>query len=393
MTSKESLTIIGAGILGMAIAVEFARHGYQVTVLEKESRVAYHQTGRNSGVIHAGPYYKPGSLKAKLCASGSRSLIEFASRTGVPFSQTGKLIVATSDSSKSRVNEIFERATANGVDVALVGRSEIQEIEPNCPSYFGLHVRATGIIDYTDVTEALYQELQELGGEVVFGSEVLEIFEAQSTVTARYTGGQVQSSKLINAAGLQSDRIAKLAGLAPKVTIYPFRGEYFDISPNKSHLVRGLIYPAPDPELPFLGVHITKTLSGQLHAGPNAILGLSREGYKRGSFNFRDALEIGGHPGFLKFLLANRKYAAEEMLRIASKERFAAEISKLVTGITSEDLTPAPTGIRAQAMTREGKLVDDFVIQRSGRQVHVLNAPSPAATASLAIAQHIRQTL
>lgn len=393
LTSKETLTVIGAGILGMAIALEFSRHGYQVTVLEKESRVACHQTGRNSGVIHAGPYYKPGSLKARLCASGSRSLIEFASRKGVPFRQTGKLIVATSESSKSRVNEIFARATANGVDVALVGKKEIRELEPNCPSDFGLHVRATGIIDYNDVTLALHQELKELGGEVVFGAEVQDIFESKLTVTASHAGGHVESSLLISAAGLQSDRIAKLAGLDPEVTIYPFRGEYFDISPDKSHLVRGLIYPAPDPELPFLGVHVTKTLSGQLHAGPNAILGLSREGYKRGSFSFRDAREIVFHAGFLKFLIENRRYAAQEMLRLASKEIFAAEISKLVSGITAQDLTPAPTGIRAQAMTRQGKLVDDFVIQRKGRQVHVLNAPSPAATASLAIAQHIRQNL
>lgn len=393
MPNKKSLTVIGAGIVGMAVAVEFAKQGLSVTVLEKEAGLALHQTGRNSGVIHAGPYYKPNSLKARLCAEGNKSMIEFASRRGLSFLQTGKLIVATSEASKARVDEIYARARSNGVAVSLVGADEIRQIEPNCPAGYGIHVKATGIINYSAVTEALHEELREMGGQVVFGAEVLGISESQSIVSTRHLKGETRSSLLINAAGLQSDRVARLAGLDPEVTIVPFRGEYFDIAPAKSNLVRGLIYPAPDPDMPFLGVHVTKTLTGQLHAGPNAVLGMSREGYKAGSINLRDAFAIGLHPGFMKFLASNRKYAASEMLRIASRERFVREINWLVEGIEAADLTPAPAGIRAQAMTKGGKLIDDFVLQRKGNQMHVLNAPSPAATASLAIARHIHKSM
>lgn len=386
---KETVLVIGAGIIGLTTALKISKLGRQVIVLEKELGVAQHQTGRNSGVIHAGPYYRPGSLKARLCKAGGLALVEYAKSKGIAHRTTGKLIVATSEGGRSNVNEIHQRAVANDVDVELVGRKRIVEIEPNCVAEFGLHVKATGIIDYSQVSRELTRELEELGALVLTGAEVTSISKDTNGVVVTHSQGETRGDFLINAAGLQSDRIAKIAGLEPEVAIVPFRGQYFDIDSSKSNLVNGLIYPAPNPEMPFLGVHITKTLNNGLHAGPNAILALKREGYGKFDFSFRDSWEIVRHPGLIRFLSDNRSYAKDEMLRIASKKRFQAELSRLVTGLSEEDLVESTSGIRAQALAMNGKLVDDFVIQRSGNQIHVLNAPSPAATASFAIADEI----
>lgn len=388
--NSKSITVVGAGIVGLAIGREFAAAGSRVTILEKEADIAWHQTGRNSGVIHAGPYYKPHSLKAKLCVQGNRAMVEFAKDHDLNFKITGKLIVASTDSQIANLHKVYERATANGVKVSMLEPSRIRELEPNCVAAAALHVEETGIISFKEVAAAMARDISLNGGEIVLGSEVCEIRNISNRVLVTHSKGEVSSDILINTAGLQSDRVATLAGLRPKVKIFPFLGQYFDLVQPKQGLINGLIYPAPDPEFPFLGVHLTKTLSGEVHAGPNAVLTMAREGYGSQRVNFRDALETLSHPGLPKFLWRNRKLALDELLRLSSRERFAQSISQLVSGISASDLIVGPSGIRAQAIDRLGNLVDDFVIQREGNQIHVLNAPSPAATASISIARYIR---
>ena len=385
--------MVGGGIVGSSIALELAKAGREVALVEKEGGLASHQTGRNSGVIHAGPYYKPGSLKARLCAEGNRSMVKFAKEHGIPFEVTGKLLLGTRAKDVERLAAISERAVANKVDAELIGPERIRELEPNAKGLSALHVKATGIIDYGAVTRKLGELSEQKGAELVLNAEVLGIKSSGNEIIVEHSQGVSRGTMLINAAGLHSDRIAAIAGVEPSLRIIPFRGEYFELSQEASKKVKGLIYPVPNPALPFLGVHFTKMIGGGVHAGPNAVLALAREGYSWGAVNIRDVWSTLSYPGFARLAVQNVFTGIQEVVRSLSPSLFARDLSKLVPGIRPKDLVRAEAGVRAQAVGKDGKLVDDFVIQRTKNQVHILNAPSPAATASLAIAEYIVSSL
>jgi L-2-hydroxyglutarate oxidase len=381
--------VIGAGIVGLAIANKLSQSGVQVTVIDKESQVASHQSSRNSGVVHAGPYYRPGSLKAKLCNSGNTQMIEFAIEHGIPHKVTGKLIVATSEADEGRLTLIADRAQQNQVDSELIGRSQILELEPHCGSHLALHVKKTAIISFGEVAGRLADLTQDQGAELILGSQVTGIYEDSRGVLVEHEKGTAKADFLINAAGLHSDKVANLAGLKTTAKIFPFKGEYFELDKESSGLVNGLIYPTPNPDMPFLGVHLTKMISGSVHAGPNAIMALSREGYRRNSVDARTAIELLTSSGFYGFFAKNRGFALQELYRSLSKKKYAQDLARLVPGLSTRDLVIAESGIRAQAVSPDGTLVDDFVFEEAPRQLHILNAPSPAASASLAIAGHL----
>jgi (S)-2-hydroxyglutarate dehydrogenase len=389
MGKIDSALIIGGGIVGLAIAFKLSQNGTRVTVIEKEYSWGEHQTGRNSGVIHAGPYYKPGSLKAGLCLEGRKLMMEFAREHSIPHLVTGKLIVASSSADHNRLLVIEKRAQDNNVEAEMLDKSGILDVEPSCDGISALHVKETGIIDYSAVAKELASLLIQNGAELILGSEVLTINQELNQVVVGHSLGVSRASIIVNAAGLYSDKIARMAGLSPTVRIFPFRGEYYELVEEKKNLVRGLIYPVPDPEVPFLGVHLTRTISGGVHAGPNAMLAFAREGYSWGDIDIKEVLSMGLYPGFAPFLVANRRFVASEVLRSLSKKRFAKDIARLVPEISEGDLVRSTSGVRAQSLTRKGELVDDFVIETTGRQVHILNAPSPAATAAFAIAKYV----
>ena len=381
--------VVGAGIVGLAVAHRLLqdRPHATVTVLEKENRVGGHQTGHNSGVIHSGIYYRPGSLRAKLCVAGARSMVEFCREHGIPVEVTGKLIAATTEAELPRLQTLAKRAEANGVPARLVDPAAARELEPHVACLAGLHITSTGITDYGAVCEVLAKLIVDRGGEVRTGVRVTSI----GTDRVHTTAGEVPMDTLVNCAGLHADRIARMAGVTPPVRIIPFRGEYFTI--RRADLVRGLIYPVPDPDLPFLGVHLTRTVDGHLHAGPNAVLALAREGYRWRRVNLRDLAETVGYPGMWRLARRHLGTGVDEVRRSLSRRRFAASLARLVPDVTTEDLVPAPAGVRAQAVGRDGALLDDFLLVRHERQLHVLNAPSPAATSSLEIARRIADEL
>lgn len=387
--SKKTVAIVGGGIVGLALAQRLTDSGHAVTLLEKEGRWAAHQTGHNSGVIHAGPYYKPGSLKATMCLAGNKSMTAFAREHGVPFEACGKLIVATSESEVGRLDALAARASANGVSCRLIDMDEAREKEPHLNGVKALHVKDTGIIDYTAVSMKLAELAQQGGAELITGAKVRGIHDENGRVRVDHERGTVRADVLVNAAGLHSDAIARLAGLTPEVRIIPFRGEYYELAEDRRGLVNGLIYPVPDPEMPFLGVHLTRMIDGSVHAGPNAVLALAREGYNWTTVSPRDLMGTLTFPGFLRFASRHIPMGVEEMLRSFSKRRFARDLARLVPSIEEKDIVKAEAGVRAQAFGRNGKLIDDFVIERKANQIHVLNAPSPAATSSLEIARHI----
>jgi len=390
--------IVGAGIVGLAVAHRLLldRPHATVTVLEKDGRVGAHQTGHNSGVIHSGIYYRPGSLRARLCVAGARSMVAFCEENGIAMEITGKLIVATAPDELPRLRALAQRAVANGVPARLLDPAEARAIEPHVACLAALHVETTGITDYRAVCDTLAKLVTERGGQVRLAARVTAV----SATTVRTSDGDVPVDVLVNCAGLHADRIARLAGLAPEVRIVPFRGEYFTV---RRDLVRGLIYPVPDPSLPFLGVHLTRMVDGSLHAGPNAVLALAREGYRWGRVDLRDLAEAASYPGLWRLGRRHLGTGVAEVRRSLSRRRFAASLARLVPEVTRDDLVPAPAGVRAQAVTRSGALVDDFLLLRGegipdGRtgvatgprgQLHVLNAPSPAATSSLEIARRI----
>ena len=387
--SAKSVTIIGGGIIGLALAQRLSAQGDAVTVLEKEGHWAAHQTGHNSGVIHAGPYYKPGSLKATMCLAGNKSMTAFAQEHGIAYETCGKLIVATSEKEVPRLEALAARASANGVTCRLISMDEAHEYEPHVGGVLALRVENTGIIDYKAVSAKFAEMAAQNGANLILGTRARAIRNSGSSVVVEHDLGEVTSDLLINAAGLHSDQVARLAGMAPEVQIVPFRGEYFELSEASKHLVNGLIYPVPDPEMPFLGVHLTRMIDGAVHAGPNAVLALSREGYKWSTISPRDLWGTVTFPGFLKLASGNLVTGAQEILRSFSQRRFARDLARLVPDITTADLVPSGAGVRAQAIGRNGKLVDDFVIQQDRNQIHILNAPSPAATSSLEIASYI----
>jgi L-2-hydroxyglutarate oxidase len=387
--------VIGGGIVGLATAHRLAldHPDATVTVVEKETTWGAHQTGHNSGVIHAGVYYKPGSLKATLCKAGSASMVRFCEDNGIPVNVCGKLIVATDASELPRLHALFERSTANGLPVRLVGPAEAKDLEPEVACVEGMHVASTGIVDYGRVCVILSELLEKAGARLLTGTRVTGIVSKEREVVVETTGGQIVADALVNCAGLQADRIAKLAGIDPPARIIPFRGEYYELTPARRDLVRGLIYPVPDPQFPFLGVHLTRMIDGSVHAGPNAVLALAREGYTWKKIKAGDIADAISYPGLWRLARRHLPYGISEVRRSLSRKRFAASLARLVPAVSAADLVPAAAGVRAQAITRTGELVDDFLIVDRPRQVHVLNAPSPAATSSLEIAKHIAARL
>ncbi|MBP2475400.1 L-2-hydroxyglutarate oxidase [Crossiella equi] len=383
------VAVVGGGIVGLAVAHELMTRGNRITLLEKENRWAAHQTGRNSGVVHAGLYYAPGSFKARMCVAGNASVVAFARAHGVAVDVCGKLVLATEPEELPRLHTLYERAKANGVPADLLNAAQAKEFEPEAACVAGLRVHSTGIIDYAGVCAALVRLLDEAGADLRRNAQVHAVYPRPDGVVLLSEAGEVEADAVVNCAGLHSDRIARLAGVRPAARIVPFRGEYHELRPEARHLVRGLIYPVPDPRFPFLGVHLTRMLDGGIHAGPNAVLALRREGYRWRDVSARDVADVLRFPGFWRLARKHAGTGVQEVLRSFSKARFAASLARLVPAVTAADLVPAESGVRAQALRPDGGLVDDFLIQRAPRQVHVLNAPSPAATSALEIGRHV----
>lgn len=395
--SIERIGIVGGGIIGLALArwITLNRPGSRVTVLEKEDAVGRHQTGHNSGVVHAGLYYRPGSLKALLCRRGTTLLRDYCAERGLPYEQVGKVLVARDAADAARLDDIERRAESNGVpEVTRLGPDGLREIEPHVSGVAGLHSPTTAITDFIAVAEALADDVRRAGGTIVLGAPVIAL--RQDTDTAEVLTGDPRGERVrrsfdsvIICGGLHSDRLARMAGAPANPRIVPFRGQYHELAPGRQHLVRGLIYPVPDPQYPFLGVHLTRHVHGEVMAGPNAILATAREGYRMGDVLPRDLADTVAYPGFWR--LARRHWAmgAREMAVSASTAVFARQARRLVPELTSADLRPAPAGVRAQALTSKGELLDDFAVDTHGRVACVRNAPSPAATSSLAIAEHL----
>src|SRR5215472_13420421 len=386
--------VIGGGIAGLTVAWELAiGRGHEVTVVEKEAGWAAHQTGRNSGVIHAGLYYKPGSLKARMCVAGNESMTSFAKERGIPVDRCGKLVVAVGESELPQLRMLLGRAEANGVPARLITPDEAREYEPEAACVAALRVESTGIVDYRGVCQALVDDLAGRGAQLRLGAEVTGITGSRGPagpeVVVRAGGAELRADALVNCAGLYSDRVARMAGLRPQARIVPFRGEYYELRPERSGLVRGLIYPVPDPQFPFLGVHLTRMIDGSVHAGPNAVLALRREGYRWRDISLRDLAETLSYSGFRRLARRHYRAGAAEMARSFSRARFAASLARLVPALTEADIVRSGAGVRAQALTPSGELVDDFLVQAAPRQVHVLNAPSPAATAAFEIARRV----
>jgi L-2-hydroxyglutarate oxidase len=379
--------VVGGGILGLATAhrILLDRPGASVTVLEKEHRWAAHQTGHNSGVLHAGVYYSPGSLKARFCRRGRESMVEFCREYGVPHRVCGKLVVATEDAELPRLRALHDRSLANGLAVRMLTPAEAREHEPEVACVAAMHVPETGIADFTAVSTTLARLLAEAGADLRLGTRVTGI-RGPVVETDR---GEVRADVLVNCAGLHADRVASMAGVDLPARILPFRGEYHELRPEARDLVRGLVYPVPDPRFPFLGVHLTRMVDGSVHAGPNAVLALSREGYSWGRIRLGDLAEAAAYPGLWRLGLRYHRYGAGEVLRSLSTTRFVRSLARLVPAITAADVVPAGAGVRAQAVRPDGRLVDDFLIERREGQIHVLNAPSPAATSALEIARHV----
>lgn len=386
-----SVAVVGGGIVGLGSAMMLARdQGVQVAVLEAEQALAGHQTGHNSGVIHSGLYYKPGSLKATNCTSGRDAMYRFCAEHGVKHEQCGKLVVATSEAELPALAELERRGIANGLTgIRKVGLDEMREVEPHVAGVAGLVVPQTGIVDFPGACAVYARLITEAGGEVRTGARVEQVRRDGAGLAIETTRGLVRARNLINCAGLQSDRVARMCGIDPGVQIIPFRGEYYELVPSAHHLVRHLIYPVPDPRFPFLGVHFTRMVKGGIEAGPNAVLAFRREGYHKLDFSLRDTADLITYPGFWRMAGKYWKTAAGEFHRSFSKAAFVEALQKLMPEIRAEDLVPAGAGVRAQAVTPEGALVDDFRIVEAERMIHVLNAPSPAATASLSIGASI----
>ena len=383
--------VIGGGIVGLSVAWAILEKDprRRLVVVEKEADWARHQTGRNSGVIHSGIYYKPGSLKAQLCRDGNRRLRAFCDTHGIRYETCGKVIAATMPSELPRLQSLYERGVGNGLEVRRLSAAEAAEIEPHLRCLEGLHVPSTGIVDYGEVSRKLAGLIGDHGGELQLNTRVTGFRAKAGGAVLETSRDPVAARWIINCAGLHSDRVARLAGAKPDARIVPFRGEYYELRPERRSLVRNLIYPVPDPQFPFLGVHFTRMIDGSVHAGPNAVLSLKREGYHRTSFNLRDCMETMTYPGFWRLISRHAKMGMSEMYRSFSKKAFVRSLQQLVPEIQADDLVPAEAGVRAQALRRDGALVDDFMILREANAVQVCNAPSPAATASLEIGRVI----
>ncbi|OGB66140.1 MAG: hydroxyglutarate oxidase [Caldithrix sp. RBG_13_44_9] len=388
MNSKTyDIAIIGGGIVGCATAMALSSlKNVKLILLEAESELARHQTGNNSGVIHSGLYYKPGSLKAKNCVEGRQALYQFCREHNIAVEQCGKLVIATDPNEIPLLDALENKGKANGLQgMKRLAAEELKEYEPHVSGVAGLYIRETGIVDYVGVTNKFADIVKQSGGEILTGARVTGFQKAGNELVLETTRGAIHAKNLVNCAGLQSDRVAKLCGIKPGLKIIPFRGEYYKLVPEKYHLVKNLIYPVPDPQFPFLGVHYTRMIHGGVEAGPNAVLAFKREGYKKTSFSFRDSVETFSYPGFWVLGVKYWKMGFGEMYRSFSKAAFVRALQKLIPELEDKDILTGGAGVRAQALEANGSLVDDFRIVEAEKMVHILNAPSPAATASISI--------
>ncbi|RUR84989.1 L-2-hydroxyglutarate oxidase [Chlorogloeopsis fritschii PCC 9212] len=383
--------IIGGGIVGLSTGMALGKRypHARILVLEKESKWAFHQTGNNSGVIHSGIYYKPGSFKAKFCRDGCRSMVEFCQEHGIDYEVCGKVIVATEEEELPRLENLYKRGLENGIEIKRISPEEVKEIEPHVRCVGGIYVLSTGIVNYKQVCEKYAQIIAQQGGELRLNTKVEKIVTSSNTQILETNNGTFEARFVVNCAGLHSDRVAKLGKVDPQAKIVPFRGEYYELTPEKRYLVKGLIYPVPNPEFPFLGVHFTRMIDGSVHAGPNAVLSLKREGYNKTDFDLRDFAEVMTYAGFWKLAAKHSDEGIKEIVRSFSKAAFTRSLQKLIPEVQAEDLVPTHAGVRAQALMNDGKLVDDFLILHGQNSVHVCNAPSPAATSSIEIGKAI----
>ncbi len=390
---KVDCAIIGGGIVGLSVGMALLRRqpGLNVVVLEKERQLAFHQSGRNSGVIHSGIYYQPGSAKARFARVGNRSMIRFCEEHGIQHEVCGKVIVATNPGEIPLLENLYRRAVENGIAVRKLSAEAVLEIEPHVRCLEGVEVPSTGIVSYRKVCAAYAGLIRSEGGEVRTGAEVMEIRAIGEKHVLETPNGEIEASFLVNCGGLQSDRIARRTGLDPGARVVPFRGEYYELVPEKRHLVKGLIYPVPNPAFPFLGVHFTRMIDGSVHAGPNAVLALRREGYAKSDIGLGAVLETMTYPGFWRMARKHYKEGLREVHRSFSKKAFVKSLQELIPEICAEDLIPAAAGVRAQALLPNGNLVDDFLTLHGPNSIHVCNAPSPAATASLEIGKAIAE--
>jgi L-2-hydroxyglutarate oxidase len=383
--------IIGGGIVGLSTGMALGQRypDAKILVLEKESRWAFHQTGNNSGVIHSGVYYKPGSFKAKFCRDGCQSMVEFCQQHNIPHEVCGKVIIATEEKELPLLENLFQRGLQNGIPVRRITGAEVLEYEPHVSAIAGIHVQTTGIADYKKVCQKYADLIREQGGDLRLNTKVLRIVKTAKGQVLETSQGEFETRFVINCAGLHSDRVAKLNNVDPQAKIVPFRGEYYELTPEKRHLVKGLIYPVPNPDFPFLGVHFTRMIDGTVHAGPNAVLSLKREGYHKTDIDLRDFAEVMTYPGFWKLAAKHYDEGIKEIIRSFSKAAFVASLQRLIPEVRSEDVIPTHAGVRAQALMHDGKLVDDFLIVEGENSIHVCNAPSPAATSSLEIGKAV----
>ena len=390
------VAIVGAGIVGLAVGLQLIRKypGIKVVVLDKEKDIASHQTGHNSGVLHSGVYYRPGSLKARLCVEGRAAMVQFCTEHGIPHEICGKIIIATEEREILGLTELLRRGQTNGVmGLRELDADQIREIEPYTSGIRGIFVPTAGFTDFKAVSSRFAELIKQSGGEVLTGWGVKGIVRHSDAIALETVSGVVHTRFAVNCAGLQSDVIARMAGVRLGLRIVPFRGEYYELLPSKHHLIRGLVYPVADPRFPFLGVHFTRRIGGGVEAGPNAVFSFKREGYTRTSFDLQDALSTARFPGFWKMAAHNWRIGAEEMYRSWSKKAFTRALQKLLPDLTEEDLRPGGAGVRAQAVDRSGRLLDDFHFVHQDRILHVCNVPSPAATASLLIGREVVSTL
>lgn len=385
------VAILGGGIVGLATAYRLQERspGTTITVIEKERELAHHQTGHNSGVLHTGIYYKPGSLRATNCREGKLAMQDFCRKENIPFDLCGKVIVAVDASEQPQLMKIYERGQANGVQCSLIDAARLKELEPHVAGVQAIHVPEAGIVDYRQVSDKLGEKIVAAGGKILMGARVKSLFRRDGRMIVDTEAGDVEARFVINCTGLQSDRVTRMSGQQPSAQIVPFRGEYFELKPAAQHLVKGLIYPVPDPNFPFLGVHFTRMIHGGVECGPNAVLAFAREGYYKTSVNLYDLVESLTYRGFIRLAWKHWRAGMHEMWRSLSKPAFVSALRRLVPEIRSDQLVPAPAGVRAQAVTPDGQLVDDFLILENDLVINVCNAPSPAATASLNIGRLI----
>ena len=395
MTNKKiyDFIIVGGGIVGVSTALTLIKQNpsKKILLLEKEKSFAHHQTGHNSGVIHAGVYYEPGSLKAEFCREGLKETIAFCNTHGIPYEQCGKLLVATNDIELQRMDKLFDRCKANNIEAEILNQEKLHEIEPNVFGIGAILVKSTGIVDYTLITKKMSEQFESLGGEFLLNSKVTNLDENKERIQVITSNETLNSKYLICCAGLMADRVAKLLDIKINFQIIPFRGEYFRLKEKHNSLVKHLIYPIPDPDLPFLGVHLTKMIDGTITVGPNAVLGFKREGYGMFNFSLRDTIQFLSFKGFYKVIKKNLKSGLYEMKNSIFKRGYLKEVQKYSPQIKLNDLVPYPAGIRAQAVLEDGTLVHDFLFAESERSIHVCNAPSPAATSAIPIGKYITE--